>query len=152
MTPKYMNEFANELQFMVVRSLKRKGSAIKKGKFTISKHTEKYLTKKYKVSKQMQISSILAEMKLNQRIVKTISDPNECFVRNFKIRLGRHRQIKYYTPGGPTHFQTANSFIHWEFRRVIRMAEENNKLSVSNWNAIHEARFLKLSNNLKKLK
>ena len=34
MTPKYMNEFANELQFMVVRSLKRKGSAIKKGKFT----------------------------------------------------------------------------------------------------------------------
>ena len=30
MIPKYMNEFANELQFMVVRSLKRKGRAIKK--------------------------------------------------------------------------------------------------------------------------
>jgi len=98
---------------MVVKSLKRKGSAIKKGKFTISKQTEKYLTKKYKVTKQMQISSIFAEMKLNQSKVKTISDPNECFVRNFKIRLGRHRQIKYYTPRGPIIFQTANSFIHW---------------------------------------
>jgi hypothetical protein len=56
----------------------------------------------------MQISSILAEMKLNQSIVKTFSDPNECFVRIFKIRLGRHRQIKYYTPGGP---QTSRRLI-----------------------------------------
>ena len=47
MIPKYMIEFANELQFMVVRSLKRKGSSVKKGKFSVSLKVEKYILKNY---------------------------------------------------------------------------------------------------------
>jgi len=93
MIPKYVDEFSNELQFNVIRSLNRKGSVNKKGKLTISKQVERYIGKKYQITKKMQKSNILDKLKLNQRIVKDYSDQNESLVSDFKIRIGRHRQI-----------------------------------------------------------
>lgn len=152
MIPKYVDEFSNELQFNVIRSLNRKGSVNKKGKLTISKQVERYIGKKYQITKKMQKSNILDKLKLNQRIVKDYSDQNESLVSDFKIRIGRHRQIKYTTPCGLTHSQTANSFIYWEFSRLIQMAEEKNEEISSNWQKLHDIRILKLSENLKKCK
>jgi len=69
MIPKYMIEFANELQFMVVRSLKRKGSSVKKGKFSVSLKVENYIMKNYKNPKRLQLSSILNDLKINQSLM-----------------------------------------------------------------------------------
>ena len=150
MFPKYMEEFKNEMQFMIIQSLKRKGSIFKKGKFTISKQVENYIITTFKVTKRMQLSNILHTLTINQSTVNNLLDLNQNVVSNFKIRLGRSRRIKYTTPHGSSFTQTANSFIYWEFTRVIRMEEENNKISFSNWNLMHEDRILKLSKNLKK--
>ena len=72
MIPKYMNEFVNELQYTIIKSLKRKGSIFKKCKFTISKQVESYIIKKFKVTKRMQLSNILYELNLNQSIVNDL--------------------------------------------------------------------------------
>ena len=152
MIPKYMNEFVNELQYTIIKSLKRKGSIFKKGKFTISKQVESYIIKKFKVTKRMQLSNILYELNLNQSIVNDLFDSNQSNVSNFKIRLGRSRQTKYTTPSGSFLIQSANSFIHWEFSRVIQMGEEGNKISISNWNSKHESRILELAISIKKNK
>jgi len=98
MIPKYMIEFANELQFMVVRSLKRKGSSVKKGKFSVSLKVENYIMKNYKITKRLQLSSILNDLKINQSLIKDIYDQNQSVVSNFKTRVGRHRKIKLHCP------------------------------------------------------
>ena len=150
MIPKYMIEFANELQFMVVRSLKRKGSSIKKGKFSVSLKVENYIMKNYKITKRLQLSSILNDLKINQSLIKDINDQNQSVVSNFKTRLGKHRKINYTVPCGSKFVQNASSLIHWEFIRVVRMAEEKDEAFVTSWNRLHKARFSKLSKSIKK--
>ena len=119
MIPKYMNEFVNELQYMIIKSLKRKGSIFKKGKFTISKQVESYIIKKFKVTKRMQLSNILYELNLNQSIVNDLFDSNQSIVNNFKIRLGRSRQTKYTTPSGSLYQYTSILVYQWLFSYSI---------------------------------
>ena len=95
------------------------------------------------------IKALKPELNLNQSIVNDLFDSNQSNVSNFKIRLGRSRQTKYTTPSGSFLIQSANSFIHWEFSRVIQMGEERNKISISNWNSKHESRILELAMSIK---
>ena len=57
--PIYMNELINNLQIQLEKSLRRRGSCIKRGNLTISTKVEKYLIKKFKITKRMQLSNIL---------------------------------------------------------------------------------------------
>ena len=139
MHPKYMNEFANQLQFVLIKSLKRKGNCIKRGKFTISSRIEQYLIRKFQVTRRYEISNILDELRLDQIINKDSTDPDRSSVSDFKIRLGRKSVIKYNTTNGSQKITCLNSTFYWEFIRIIRMAESNNKITVFNWKRMHEA-------------
>ncbi len=112
MFPKYMEGFKNEMQFMIIQSLKLKGSIFKKGKFTISKQVDNYIITTFKVTKGMQLSNILHTLTINQSTVNNLLDLNQNIVSNLKIRLGWSRRIKYTTPRGSSFTQTANSFIY----------------------------------------
>ena len=89
-------------------------------------------------------------MKINQSLIKDINDQNQSVVSNFKTRLCKHRKINYTVPCGSKFVQNASSLIHWEFIRVVRMAEEKDEAFVTSWNRLHKARFSKLSQNIKK--
>jgi hypothetical protein len=108
------------------------------------------ILKNYKITKRLQLSSILNDLKLNQSLIKDINDQNQSIVSNFKIRLGRHRKIMYTVPRGLTFIQKANCFILWEFIRIVRMAEEKDVAFVSSLNRLHKARFSKLTQSFKK--
>ena len=73
-----MDEFKNEMQFMIIQSLKRKGSIFKKGKFTISKQVENYIITTFKITKRMQLSNILHTLKINQSTVNNLFKPKYC--------------------------------------------------------------------------
>ena len=92
--PIYMNEFINNLQIQLVKSLRRRGSCIKRGKLTISTKVEKYLIKKFKITKRMQLSNILSILGLYQNIVKSNIDINpskiSCLLRIAVRKLTLH--------------------------------------------------------------
>ena len=54
-----MNEFIDNLQIQLIKSLRRRGSCIKRGKLIISTKVENYLIKKFNITKRMQLSNIL---------------------------------------------------------------------------------------------
>ncbi len=143
MYPKFMNEFVNHLQFMLIKSLKRKGRCIKRGKFTVSSQIEQYLIRKFKVTKRFELSNILDELSLDQSICKNPSDPDQSSETEFKIRLGRKSVVKYFTTNGCLKNRCSNSIIYWEFIRIMRIAEEHDEIAVLNWKRKHEAFFLR---------
>ena len=91
-------------------------------------------------------------MKINQSLIKDIYDQNQSVVSNFKTRVGRHRKINYTVPCGLKFVQNASSLTHWEFLRVVRMAEEKDEAFVSSWNRLHKARFKSKSKLVLKVK
>ena len=70
MHPKYLREFLNKLEFALLRSLKRKGNSIKRGNFPLSHQAERFLTKKFNLSKKMDKTNILDFFGLEKSIIK----------------------------------------------------------------------------------
>ena len=120
--PKYLNEFLNELQIKLIRSLKR-SSSIKKGSMMISNRVENYLIKYFQITNRMQPSNILQILGLDQKIIKYHSDTEPASVTNFTIRLGNKSVCSYIALGPINRELISNSCFHWRFIREVEMNE-----------------------------
>ena len=124
--PKYLGEFVNELQINLARSLKKKGSCIKKGRLTITKQAEKFMIRKFRITKRMKLSDILNKLGLDQNIITGHSDNEPSTISNFKIRLGNNTMCNYTTlkmlPLDKSYI--LNPIFHWEYLREVQMKEK----------------------------
>jgi len=123
--PNYLKEFVNELQIKISSSLKSSGCCTKKGNFTITQQVEKYLIRKFKISKRMKQSDILTKLGLDQNVLKDRSDTEPSTLAKFKIRLGNKLICNYTTLAFEPIDKSLilNPIFHWEFIREVQMKE-----------------------------
>ena len=138
--PKYMTDFIIQLQALLVKSLKRKGSSIKRGKITITPTVEKYLVKKFDLSRRLENSNLLNTLGFDQSICKGL-DKDQSTISDFRIRLGRKSKVEYTIPCGIKKVLEESPIVHWEFSRMIEMNHDLDSVSV--WNEKHKARITK---------
>jgi hypothetical protein len=133
--PIYMNEFIDNLQIQLIKSLRRRGSCIKRGKLIISTKVENYLIKKFNITKRMQLSNILNILRLDQNIVKNSFDINPSKISCFKIKFGNKSVVGYRTRqlNSNTLEKVFNSsrIFHWEFIRTVDMTGMNDENSLN---------------------
>ena len=142
-SPIYLKQFINDLQHQLCKSLKRKGSCIKRGKLLVSLESEKYLETKFEITKRFKISNILNLLLIDQNIVKDHDDLDPATITDFKIKFGNKTITKYHTrPTDSVTLKrelTGSRIFHWEFKRVVLMGQTSQE-SDADLDARYEAR------------
>jgi len=127
--------FSEQLQIQLIKSLKRKGNSIKRGKIKIPPKIEAYLVKKFDLTQNLEFSNFLNDLDLDQSIPNGFKDKS--VISNFKIRLGRKSILKYSDRQGLNKTLIEERFLHWEFSRIMNIKEECNKKAVKRWKTKH---------------
>jgi len=134
--PNYLSNFVKQLQINLAFELKRTGKSTRKGHFGITNQIEKYLIRKYKISKRMKNTDILVKFGLDQNVIRDHHDTEPSKITNFKIKLGNKAVCKYTTLVSRPLDRCfdINPVFHWEFKREVQM----NELSVVETALRHE--------------
>ena len=150
--PKYLGEFVSDLQIDLARSLTKSGSCTKKGKFKITQQVEKYLTRKFKITKRMKVTDILDKLELDKNIINGLLDTEPAAITKFKIRKGNKSICNYTTlklvPLKKSY--TLNPIFHWEFIRVVQMKEDQEETNARHEKMAKECRGVAIKNFKKK--
>jgi hypothetical protein len=123
--PKYLSDFVKQLQINLAFELKKTGKSTRKGHISITNQIEKYLIRKYKISKRMKNSDILVKFGLDQNVIRNHHDNEPSKITNFKFKLGNKAVCKYTTLVSRPLDKcfTVNPVFHWEFLREVQMNE-----------------------------
>jgi len=140
--PKYLQEFVNEFQIKLSSSLKSSGCCSKKGHFTISKQCEKYLIRKFKITKRLKQSDILNELGIDQNVVKNRLDTEPSTITKFKMRLGNKSVCKYTTLKLEPFDKCliVNPSFYWEYIREVQMKDNEAKTHIRHQQLVSEQR------------
>ena len=131
MTPNYpifLNQFINDLQIQICKSLKRKGNCIKRGKLLVSEEVEEYLIANFEITKRMQLTNILNYLEIDQNILKDNEDTDPSTKTDFQIKFGNKTVCKFKTRQSNsvtlTKERIPSRIFYWEFKRVVQMGEK----------------------------
>ena len=148
MLPKYMIYFKEELEAELIKSLKRKGNSIKKGKFKITPQVEKFLIRKFEVTKKAKHCNILNQLELDQSIRSRHLDHDISSITDFKLRIGRKARVFYINETGIEKNLLEKSFLYWEFLRNIEMAQSKDLKASNDWTSRHKDQILTWEKNI----
>ena len=95
--PKYLSDFLNRLQINLAFELKKTGKSTREGHISITNQIEKYLIRKYKITKRMKNSDILVKFGFDQNVIRDHHDTQPSKITNFKFKLGNRVVCKYTT-------------------------------------------------------
>ena len=92
-----LSHFKKELQCLIIKNLRAKGSSLRSGIFVISDEIEDFLKKNYSITKRWKNSQlILKDLEIAIRVYLSESSNNAVQVTDFQTRLGNARKQKCF--------------------------------------------------------